>query len=190
MDPGACHLYVKIVFYCFDSYLFSFPGVTAPWGFFFSTLFVLFRNCTSTTCQGGIVCISGDGLLVEDMLACDMFVTCCDTYLVVKSGRTRMTEINNLWGADHIASLIDTAFIGHIGPVELAAVGVIIAIFNQSYEALQSHLYEFKNEIYTLSKIEHLNLVRLYEYLEHGNQKLIVVEYVANVNLREHLDGV
>ncbi|WJX29349.1 Asparagine-rich protein (ARP protein) [Trifolium repens] len=25
-------------------------------------------------------------------------------------------------------------------------------------EALQSHLYEFKNEIYTLSKIEHLNL--------------------------------
>ncbi|WJX91696.1 hypothetical protein P8452_73431 [Trifolium repens] len=29
-------------------------------------------------------------------------------------------------GADHIASLIDTAFIGHIGPV-----GVIIAIFNQ-----------------------------------------------------------
>jgi serine/threonine protein kinase len=56
-------------------------------------------------------------------------------------------------------------------------------------EALQSHLYEFKNEIYTLSKIEHLNLVRLYEYLEHGNQKLIVVEYVANGNLREHLDG-
>lgn len=34
--------------------------------------------------------------------------------------------------ADPIASLIDTAFIGHIGPVELAAVGVAIAIFNQS----------------------------------------------------------
>ncbi|KAG5052256.1 hypothetical protein JHK87_004454 [Glycine soja] len=33
--------------------------------------------------------------------------------------------------ADPIASLIDTAFIGHIGPVELAAVGVSIAIFNQ-----------------------------------------------------------
>ncbi|KAK4783684.1 hypothetical protein SAY86_008058 [Trapa natans] len=33
--------------------------------------------------------------------------------------------------ADPIASLIDTAFIGHIGPVELAAVGVAIAIFNQ-----------------------------------------------------------
>ncbi|WJX11206.1 Protein DETOXIFICATION 42 [Trifolium repens] len=33
--------------------------------------------------------------------------------------------------ADPVASLIDTAFIGHIGPVELAAVGVSIAIFNQ-----------------------------------------------------------
>lgn len=34
--------------------------------------------------------------------------------------------------ADPIASLVDTAFIGHIGPVELAAVGVSIAIFNQA----------------------------------------------------------
>lgn len=33
--------------------------------------------------------------------------------------------------ADPIASLIDTAFLGHIGPVELAAVGVAIAVFNQ-----------------------------------------------------------
>ncbi|ERN11797.1 protein DETOXIFICATION 42 isoform X2 [Amborella trichopoda] len=33
--------------------------------------------------------------------------------------------------ADPIASLVDTAFIGRIGPVELAAVGVSIAIFNQ-----------------------------------------------------------
>ncbi|CAI9269783.1 unnamed protein product [Lactuca saligna] len=33
--------------------------------------------------------------------------------------------------ADPIASLIDTAFIGHIGPVEIAAVGVAISIFNQ-----------------------------------------------------------
>ncbi|XP_047320332.1 protein DETOXIFICATION 43-like [Impatiens glandulifera] len=33
--------------------------------------------------------------------------------------------------ADPIASLIDTAFIGRLGPVQLAAVGVSIAIFNQ-----------------------------------------------------------
>ncbi|WOL17610.1 hypothetical protein Cni_G26403 [Canna indica] len=34
--------------------------------------------------------------------------------------------------ADPVASLVDTAFIGHIGPVELAAVGVSIAVFNQA----------------------------------------------------------
>nr|TKV93089.1 hypothetical protein SEVIR_9G203100v2 [Setaria viridis] len=33
--------------------------------------------------------------------------------------------------ADPVASLVDTAFIGHIGPVELGAVGVAIAVFNQ-----------------------------------------------------------
>jgi len=50
-------------------------------------------------------------------------------------------------------------------------------------------LAEFKNEINTLSKIEHLNLVRWYGYLEHGDDKIIVIEYVNNGTLREHLDG-
>lgn len=48
---------------------------------------------------------------------------------------------------------------------------------------------EFKNEILMLSTIEHLNLVRLFGYLEHGDERLIVVEYVGNGTLREHLDG-
>ncbi|XVF19929.1 hypothetical protein REPUB_Repub11eG0153700 [Reevesia pubescens] len=48
----------------------------------------------------------------------------------------------------------------------------------------------FKNEILTLSKIEHLNLVRLFGFLEHRDEQIIVVEYVGNGNLREHLDGV
>ncbi|KAK2407336.1 protein DETOXIFICATION [Trifolium repens] len=34
--------------------------------------------------------------------------------------------------ADPVASLIDTAFIGHLGAVELAAAGVSIALFNQA----------------------------------------------------------
>ncbi|CAL0326175.1 unnamed protein product [Lupinus luteus] len=34
--------------------------------------------------------------------------------------------------ADPLASLIDTAFIGHLGPVELAATGASIALFNQA----------------------------------------------------------
>lgn len=53
----------------------------------------------------------------------------------------------------------------------------------------RSWLREFKNEIYTLSKIEHMNLVKLYGFLEHEDEKVIVVEYVGNGNLREHLDG-
>uniref|UniRef100_A0A6N2LV62 Protein DETOXIFICATION n=1 Tax=Salix viminalis TaxID=40686 RepID=A0A6N2LV62_SALVM len=36
------------------------------------------------------------------------------------------------FAADPVASLIDTAFIGRLGPVEIAAVGVAIAIFNQA----------------------------------------------------------
>nr|GMD65294.1 protein DETOXIFICATION 43-like [Ipomoea batatas] len=34
--------------------------------------------------------------------------------------------------ADPVASLIDTAFIGHLGPVEIAAVGVAASIINQA----------------------------------------------------------
>ncbi|XWS24714.1 hypothetical protein CRYUN_Cryun27aG0007200 [Craigia yunnanensis] len=49
---------------------------------------------------------------------------------------------------------------------------------------------QFKNEILTLSKIEHLNLVRLFGFLEHRDEQIIVVEYVGNGNLQEHLDGV
>ena len=52
-----------------------------------------------------------------------------------------------------------------------------------------NNLAEFKNEINTLSKIEHINLVKWYGYLEHGHEKIIVVEYVSNGTLREHLDG-
>lgn len=48
---------------------------------------------------------------------------------------------------------------------------------------------DFKNEVVTLSQIEHLNLVRLYGCLEHGDERVMVVEYVGNGTLREHLDG-
>ncbi|CAA3008896.1 calmodulin-binding receptor-like cytoplasmic kinase 1 [Olea europaea subsp. europaea] len=48
---------------------------------------------------------------------------------------------------------------------------------------------EFKNEILALSKIEHINLVRLYGYVEHAAERIVVVEYVSNGTLREHLDG-
>ena len=61
------------------------------------------------------------------------------------------------------------------------------------YLSLQSvydkHLeVEFQSEIQTLAKVEHLNLVKFYGYLEHGNERIVVAEYVPNGTLREHLD--
>ncbi|KAL4365064.1 hypothetical protein AHAS_Ahas07G0068700 [Arachis hypogaea] len=66
--------------------------------------------------------------------------------------------------------------------------GTLVAVKRAKKDG-PKHLYEFKNEIYTLSKIEHRNLVRLYGYLELGEEKIIVVEYVSNGTLRDHLDG-
>ncbi|KAF2287377.1 hypothetical protein GH714_039781 [Hevea brasiliensis] len=60
--------------------------------------------------------------------------------------------------ADPIASLVDTAFIGRIGPVELAAVGVSIALFNQvsriAIFPLVSVTTSFVAEEDTIGKIE------------------------------------
>lgn len=50
-------------------------------------------------------------------------------------------------------------------------------------------LAEFENEVQALSKIEHLNLVRFYGFLELRDERIIVTEYVSNGTLREHLDG-
>lgn len=40
-----------------------------------------------------------------------------------------------------------------------------------------------------LSKVEHLNLVKFLGYVEYENEHLILVEYVNNGTLRQHLDG-
>lgn len=48
---------------------------------------------------------------------------------------------------------------------------------------------EFKSEVLAYSKIEHLNLVKFYGYLEHPEEKIIVVEYVDNGTLFDLLHG-
>lgn len=48
---------------------------------------------------------------------------------------------------------------------------------------------EFQSEVATLSSVEHLNLVKLIGYAEEGPERILVVEYVSNGNLRQHLDG-
>ncbi|XP_059660833.1 calmodulin-binding receptor-like cytoplasmic kinase 1 isoform X2 [Cornus florida] len=68
--------------------------------------------------------------------------------------------------------------------------GSFVAVKRAKKDLYDKRFSEFKNEVHTLSKIEHLNLVRLFGYLEHGEERIIVVEYVANGTLREHLDGI
>lgn len=48
---------------------------------------------------------------------------------------------------------------------------------------------EFRSEVELLAKIEHRNLVKLLGYIDKGNNRLIITEYVPNGTLREHLDG-
>nr|XP_028953600.1 calmodulin-binding receptor-like cytoplasmic kinase 2 [Malus domestica] len=47
---------------------------------------------------------------------------------------------------------------------------------------------EFRSEIQMLAQVEHLSLVKFYGYLEHEDEKIVVVEYVPNGTLRQHLD--
>ncbi|KAL6649218.1 hypothetical protein ACP70R_013442 [Stipagrostis hirtigluma subsp. patula] len=67
--------------------------------------------------------------------------------------------------------------------------GTLIAVKRAKKNAYDKHMgREFRNEIETLQRIEHLNLVRFHGYLEFGGEQLIIVEFVPNGNLREHLD--
>ncbi|XP_062209895.1 calmodulin-binding receptor-like cytoplasmic kinase 2 isoform X2 [Phragmites australis] len=67
--------------------------------------------------------------------------------------------------------------------------GSLIAVKRAKKNVYDKHMgREFRNEIETLQRIEHLNLVRFLGYLEFGGEQLIIVEYVPNGNLREHLE--
>ncbi|CAL9232590.1 unnamed protein product [Arabidopsis halleri] len=47
---------------------------------------------------------------------------------------------------------------------------------------------EFMSEIQTLAQVTHLSLVKYYGYVVHDDEKILIVEYVANGTLRDHLD--
>ena len=48
---------------------------------------------------------------------------------------------------------------------------------------------EFDNEVEMLLSIDHLNLVKMIGYMNEHDERILVVEYVPNGNLRQHLDG-
>ncbi|KAJ6817617.1 calmodulin-binding receptor-like cytoplasmic kinase 2 [Iris pallida] len=69
--------------------------------------------------------------------------------------------------------------------------GMVVAVKRAKKSVYDNHLgAEFQSEIKMLAQIEHLSLVRFHGYLEHEDERIIVVEYVPNGTLREHLDCV
>ncbi|KAK6945160.1 Serine-threonine/tyrosine-protein kinase, catalytic domain [Dillenia turbinata] len=67
--------------------------------------------------------------------------------------------------------------------------GQIVAVKRAKREHFETLRTEFSSEVDLLAKIDHRNLVKLLGYVEKGNERLIITEYVPNGTLREHLDG-
>ncbi|CAH2069120.1 unnamed protein product [Thlaspi arvense] len=65
--------------------------------------------------------------------------------------------------------------------------GTTVAI-KRAKKSLHDQGAEFTSEIQTLAQVTHLSLVKYYGFLVHNDEKLLIVEYVANGNLRDHLD--
>ncbi|TKW17767.1 hypothetical protein SEVIR_5G389500v4 [Setaria viridis] len=81
--------------------------------------------------------------------------------------------------------------LGNFGTVYKAKLrdGSIIAV-KRATKTHGGHIsVEFRSEIQMLSKVEHLNLVKFLGYVEYEDERLILVEYVNNGTLRQHLDG-
>ncbi|KAL1164330.1 hypothetical protein V6Z11_A06G062300 [Gossypium hirsutum] len=66
--------------------------------------------------------------------------------------------------------------------------GQIVAIKRAKKEHFENLQTEFSSEVELLAKIDHRNLVKLLGYVDKGNERLIITEYVPNGTLREHLD--
>ncbi|KAK4853688.1 hypothetical protein QYF36_012968 [Acer negundo] len=67
--------------------------------------------------------------------------------------------------------------------------GQVVAIKRAKKEDFENLQTEFCSEVELLSKIDHRNLVKLLGFVDKGNERLIITEFVPNGTLREHLDG-
>ncbi|KAL2534841.1 Calmodulin-binding receptor-like cytoplasmic kinase 3 [Abeliophyllum distichum] len=67
--------------------------------------------------------------------------------------------------------------------------GQVVAIKRAKKELFEALRTEFRSEVELLAKIDHRNLVKLLGYINKGNERLIITEYMPNGTLREHLDG-
>ncbi|XP_021277581.1 calmodulin-binding receptor-like cytoplasmic kinase 3 [Herrania umbratica] len=67
--------------------------------------------------------------------------------------------------------------------------GQVVAIKRAKKEHFENLRTEFSSEVELLAKIDHRSLVKLLGYVDKGNERLIITEYVPNGTLRDHLDG-
>ncbi|XP_078438161.1 calmodulin-binding receptor-like cytoplasmic kinase 3 [Wolffia australiana] len=67
--------------------------------------------------------------------------------------------------------------------------GEVVAVKRATKEHFPAMLSDFFNEVELLAKIDHMSLVRFLGFIDTGNEKLIITEYVSNGTLREHLDA-
>nr|WIL59952.1 nodulation protein [Melilotus officinalis] len=67
--------------------------------------------------------------------------------------------------------------------------GVVVAVKRAKREHFESLRTEFSSEVELLAKIDHRNLVKLLGYIDKGNERILITEFVPNGTLREHLDG-
>ncbi|EXC35100.1 putative leucine-rich repeat receptor-like protein kinase [Morus notabilis] len=67
--------------------------------------------------------------------------------------------------------------------------GTFVALKRAKKSAYDKQLgVQFQSEVRTLAQVEHLNLVKFHGFLEHEDERIVIVEYVPNGTLREHLD--
>ncbi|KAJ6731871.1 NODULATION RECEPTOR KINASE-LIKE PROTEIN [Salix purpurea] len=64
----------------------------------------------------------------------------------------------------------------------------MVAIKRAKKEYFVNLQTEFNSEVELLAKIDHRNLVKLLGYVDKGDERLIITEYMRNGTLREHLD--
>ncbi|KAI3817673.1 hypothetical protein L1987_11469 [Smallanthus sonchifolius] len=73
---------------------------------------------------------------------------------------------------------------GGFGPVYKGVLedGQEVAVKRLS-DTSQQGIDEFKNELISISKLQHRNLVKLLGYCIHGNERILIYEYMANKSL-------